>query len=81
MLAPAQLSINSSGEIPVKFKLMKVEREQASLPDLETFTLMLLPRSGAAPPLLILVIRVYLRLISGDLTSGGAVEEPGELAS
>jgi len=35
MLAPAQLTLDSSKEIPLKFKLMKVEREQASLPDPE----------------------------------------------
>jgi len=36
MLAPAQLTADSSEEIPIKFKLTKVEREQASLPYLET---------------------------------------------
>jgi len=35
MLAPAQLIQDSSLEVPLKFKLMKVEREQASLPNPE----------------------------------------------
>jgi len=39
MLALAQLTIESREEIPPKFKLMKVEREQASLPDLELIKL------------------------------------------
>jgi len=35
MLAPAQLPLDSSDEIPLKFNLMRVEREQASLPNPE----------------------------------------------
>jgi len=35
MLAPAQLQLDSSEKVPFKFKLMKVEREPASLPNPE----------------------------------------------
>jgi hypothetical protein len=37
--SPAQLPLHSSEEIPLKFKLMKVEREQASLPNPEIIRL------------------------------------------
>jgi hypothetical protein len=39
MLAPAQLTQDSSYEIPLMFNLMKVEREQASLPNPELIQL------------------------------------------
>ena len=74
MLAPAQLMVHPNGEIPLKVKLIKREREQASLPDFETTQLEWSLRAGSLPSKFLLYDFADLAavgVLAGELSLSG----------